>query len=115
LENLGENGNLKKKTKTFLKEKRGEKQSLLLMSFIISIESFLSLMNASWWPCVAEKPEVKPKPSVPHRPPRDTHTPHAFSDTHRSACWLYQTLLLLPAEINLKKKNNFKKDKKIND
>lgn len=40
LENLGENGNFKKKKKTFLKEKRGEKKLLLLMSFIISIEIF---------------------------------------------------------------------------
>lgn len=87
------------------------------MSFIISIESFLSLMNESWWPSAAKKLEGTgtPAPSTHHQ----THSyPHTFSDTHRSACRLYQTLLLLPAEINLKKIitiNNFKKDKKIND
>lgn len=55
---------------------------LLLMSFIISTESFLSLVNASWWPVCGEKPEAKRKPSVPHRPPPDTLIPHTRSQTH---------------------------------
>lgn len=106
----------KKKKKTFLKEKRGEKKLLLLMSFIISIESFLSLVNASWWPVCGEKGRSEVETQRPTQTStRHTHTPHTFSDTHRSACWLYQTLLLLPAEINLKQINNFKKEKKIND
>lgn len=82
----------KKKKKTFLKEKRGEKKSLLLMSFIISIESVLPVWRRSGNP--ASHTDLHQTPSYP---------PHTFQ-THRSACWLYQTLLLLPAEIDLKNK-----------
>lgn len=94
----------KKKKKTFLKEKNGEKKSLLLMSFIISIESFLSLVMVSWWLVCDREAESRSGTQRPTQTPPDTHPTHSFSDTHRSACWLYQTLLLLPAEINLKKK-----------
>ena len=109
LENLGENGNFKKK-KTFLKEKRGEKKLLLLMSFIISIEIFpfpgerlLVARVCVWLEAGSEEETQRPTQTAT----RHTHTPHTFSDTHRSACWLYQTLLLLPAEINLKKNKQF--------
>lgn len=80
------------------------------MSFIISIESFLPLVNVSWWPvCDGEAETQRPTQTST----RHVHTPpHTFSDTHWSACWLYQTLLLLPAEIDLKKINNFKKGQK---
>ena len=99
LENLGENGNLKKKN--IFKRKTGRKKLLLLMSFIISIESFLPLMNASWWPVCGRESETQ-RPTQAST--RHAHDSHSFSDTHRSACWLSQTLLLLPAEIDLKNK-----------
>lgn len=73
------------------------------MSFIISIEPFLPLVNASWWPVCGRETETQRPTQTSARQLR----PHTRSQTHRSACWLYQTLLLLPAEIDLKKNKQF--------
>lgn len=95
---------ISKKKKHFFKKENGEKKiPFLLMSFIISIEIF---------PFPGERALVAQSRSRKRRETqrptqtstRHTHAPYMLSDTHRSACWLYQTLLLLPAEINLKNK-----------
>lgn len=94
-------GKLKfKKKKTFLKEKRGVKnKSLLLMSFIISIESFLSLVNTSWWPVCGGKAEGMGNPAS-HTDRHDTLTPHTFSDTQ-------ECLLVIPNPTITACKNQF--------
>lgn len=85
------------------------------MSFIISIESFLSLVNASWWPVCGGEARSEAETQRPTQTStRHSHPTHVLRHTQ-------ECLLVIPnptitaCRNQFKKINNFKKDKKIND
>ena len=107
----------KKKKKNIFKRKTGRKKNCFYWWVLSSqLKSFLSLVNACWWPvCVARSRKRRGKPAS-HTDRHQTHSYPTHVLRHTQECLLVIPNPTITACRNqFKKKNNFKKDKKIND